>query len=167
MKARDGIGRRLRLALALSLPALALAGCGRERDLGPPKIVYGQQECDECRMIISEERYAAGLAIDGPEGIVKQAFDDVNCMVDVLRRQSAAAIPYVHDYDTLQWLDARAAHFLHSDNLQTPMASGLASFASRAAAQKLAERFPGKVIDFDAVRGDARPVATATEEVKP
>lgn len=167
MRPHRRFGRATGRVVASALPLLALASCGRDRDLGPPKIVYGQQECDECRMIISEERYAAGLVVDSPDGVIKQAFDDVNCMVDVLRRQTAATIPYVHDYDTLQWLDARGAHFLHSDKLQTPMASGLASFTSREAAQKLAERFPGKVIDFEAVRGDARPIASATDEVRP
>ena len=39
---------------------LALAGCGGAADTTqPPETLYGQDVCDECDMIISEEKYAA------------------------------------------------------------------------------------------------------------
>ncbi|MGE0480583.1 MAG: nitrous oxide reductase accessory protein NosL [Phycisphaerae bacterium] len=137
---------------------LLAAGCGREEDLGPPAIAYGAAECELCKMIISEERFAAAAVIRGPRGVTKVAFDDVGCLLDFLRDESRAArvFGFVHDYGSQHWIDADRAVFVHSDSLHTPMASHLAACDSSAAATELLRQFPGAVVEWDRLLAAAR-----------
>lgn len=141
-------------ALRRLVPAVAaltlLAGCRDTVDRSPPQVLYGQTECERCRMIVSEERFAAALVFEDDHRVVKPAFDDVGCLLEYLKRQPPASdyIAYVHDLDTRRWLDASQAHFVHSDTLETPMASGLAAADSPRAAQQLADRYAGRRLRF-------------------
>ncbi len=129
---------------------LALTGCGEKASLEPPKLILGQQECEECKMIVSEERFAAGAAFIADGDATKFVFDDVGCLVDWLGKSADrdSCIPYVHDYDTLAWLDARKAFFMHSEELRTPMASHIAAFADDAAAEALFQKYPGQRVTW-------------------
>lgn len=130
--------------------AMAVAGCGEKPNLDAPKLILGQQECEECKMIVSEERFAAGVAFIADGDATKFVFDDVGCLIDWLGKSADrdACIPYVHDYDSLAWLDARTAFFMHSDELRTPMASHIAAFADDAAAEALLQQYPGKRVTW-------------------
>lgn len=132
--------------IASALAAAGIGGCGAKSDLGPPTLILGQQECEECRMIISEERSAAAVAFEQDGGITKHAFDDIGCLIDWLRKHGGDAnrIAYVHDYDTARWLSAADAIFIHSETLQTPMASHLAACGDEAAAGLLQDRVRGE-----------------------
>lgn len=129
---------------------LAVAGCGEKPNLDAPKLILGQQECEECKMIVSEERFAAGAAFIADGDATKFVFDDVGCLVDWLGKSADrdSCIPYVHDYDTLAWLDARKAFFMHSEELRTPMASHIAAFADDAAAEALLQKYPGQRVTW-------------------
>lgn len=138
------------LACALASTALLVVGCGRATDLSPPAIVYGEHECEYCKMIISEERHAAALAVREGRSVSKWAFDDVGCLLDWLGEHPPAGewTPYVHDLTTGQWLDARLARFVRSEQLETPMASQLAASASEEGVRRLLERYPGTIVSF-------------------
>ncbi len=47
----------------LAAAVILLAACGGDDAPAPPEIQYGLEECGFCRMIISEEKYAAA-AVD-------------------------------------------------------------------------------------------------------
>ncbi len=142
--------RRATLSLAATALALLAPGCGRRSDLSPPVIAYGQQECDLCRMIISEERFAAALVLSSGARVEKLAFDDVGCVLSYLRdrRPPDGWTAYVHDLESRQWVDASAATFVVSPHLHTPMASELAAAATRAGAERIAEQYPGQLVTF-------------------
>lgn len=142
---------------------LFTAGCGGNEDLGPPAIAYGEAECELCKMIISEEPFAAAAVIRGQGGVTKVAFDDIGCLLDFLRDQSRPArlIGFVHDYESRQWIDVARAVLVRSDALQTPMASRLAACDSSAAAADLLRRFPGAVVGLDQLLAAARPGGAA------
>ena len=55
-----------------------LAACGSPDPEAPPEIAYGLEECSHCRMIISEERFAAATRTAG--GAVAR-YDDVGCLL--------------------------------------------------------------------------------------
>lgn len=129
---------------------LALVGCGAKDELGPPTIVYGQTECEQCRMIISDEPFAAGAALRDAHGVRKIAFDDIGCMLEFAREHPPGlhVVYYVHDHASREWIDAAGAVFVRSDALQTPMASQLAACKSEAQASALRERYPGAPLAF-------------------
>ncbi len=115
---------------------LLLAGCGGAPSGGPPEIRYGLEECDYCRMIISQEKSAAAIA---DEAGTTTRFDDLGCLVDYLRDQPAnAKNVWVHDYAGGGWIAAEPAWFVHDPRGLTPMGSGLTAFAMRPDAEAFA-----------------------------
>jgi copper chaperone NosL len=114
---------------------------------GPPAITYGQDRCEACGMIISDPRYAAASRQEAAE----HRFDDIGCLVGHSGKALAAgqAAGYVHDAATHDWLEARAAAFVRSPAIQTPMGFGIAAFASAGAAHRA---YPAaSVLAFDAL----------------
>ncbi|MCA9283850.1 MAG: nitrous oxide reductase accessory protein NosL [Phycisphaerales bacterium] len=148
--------RSTTVSAALASLLLTAPSCRREVPIEPPSMRYGESICVECGMAISDERYAAAMLVRAPgDEIEALRFDDIGCMVDheldndaldVLRR-------YVHDHDTRAWLDAEQAVYLRAASLRTPMASGLAAFRDRAAADAAAAQWPGETLDFATIAG--------------
>jgi nitrous oxide reductase accessory protein NosL len=132
----------------LAILALALAACGGSVDAAPtpPTIHYGEDVCEACNMIISEERHAAAYLTADGHGHV---FDDIGDMLRAhLETQEAVTAFFVHDYQDRAWIRAETAHFVLSDNLNTPMASGLAAFLSPEEARAMAAELQGQVLTF-------------------
>jgi copper chaperone NosL len=147
--------RSVRVTLALGLfTAALLTGCGAADGPQPPAILFGVHECEECRMIISDERYAAGLAIDDEGRFRSLAFDDIGCMLMHERAHDSqrVAARYARDATTGEWLAAETAAYLFSPRLQTPMAFGVAAGASRESLASLHAAHAGEVFDFDELR---------------
>lgn len=140
--------------LAAGLGVGGPAGCGETPAAAPPKILFGQDVCDVCGMIISDDRFAAGVAVQADGRFETRAFDDIGCLLSFEQAQPGENVVgrYVADYRTRTWRDAEAAAYLHSADLHTPMAFGLAALDTVAQAQALGEEYPGDVIDFRAVR---------------
>lgn len=119
------------------LLSLALAACGGGVDTSqPPEILYGQDVCDECDMIISEEKYAAAYWTESGEA---RRFDDVGEMlVYMAANPEARASVWVHDVNSAAWLPADGAWFVMNSGLRTPMGTGIAVLADEQAARALA-----------------------------
>lgn len=145
----------LSLMMAASL-LLILTGCGGRADAAPvpPKIHYGEDICEFCGMIISEERFAAGyITHDGQEHI----FDDIGDMFKAHLSQPTEVIAFfVHDYDSSDWIRAESAYYVLAEELLTPMSSGLAACSSAERATALAADFKGQVLAFDELLANYR-----------
>ena len=59
---------------------------------------------------------------------------------------------WAHDADSLEWIDAKAAFYLFSDSLRTPMGTGVAAFRTREAATRASQTWPGEILDFAEAR---------------
>lgn len=139
---RPGRGR---LVVVWGLLFLILAACGGEADTTqPPEILYGQDVCDECNMIISEEKYASAYwTADGEP----RRFDDVGEMlVYMAKNPEPTASIWVHDINSAGWLLADDAWFVMNSGLRTPMGTGIAVLADEAAAEALAFDQPDAVV---------------------
>lgn len=154
--------RPLALLLA-ALASLVAVGCGAAPadPLAPPEIVYGEDVCDECRMIIDDERFAAAMIVSVDGEPQPRRFDDIGDMIAHAERQPELEVLrwYVHDLETLDWLDATTARYVRADpsRLPTPMGFGLAAFAEPARAEAFAAETQGEVLGFEellAVTGD-------------
>ncbi len=158
--------RRANACVLAAAALLALDACDRAPDRSPPAIRLGEHECDWCRMLISDERFAAALVFEQDGRVVKLAFDDINCVYSYLSDNmgTPAHTVYTHDFETRAWLNARDAIFVHSDKLETPMAAQLAALSSRAAAERVAQRFPGAYLTIeDVARRFTRVTGAATK----
>jgi copper chaperone NosL len=150
MKSRQGL---LTALMAVSLIGIA-AGCGEPRDpLAPPEIVYGEDVCDQCNMIISEPRFASALIVATDDGHESRIFDDIGDMLVYMAAGHNEEVVrlYVHDYDTEEWIDAETATFARAPRIPSPMGFGLAAFADSARASEVAAEHDGTVLDFEAL----------------
>lgn len=144
---------RLRFRLKLLLMALVLVvgltACASQAadEPTPPEIHLGEDACQFCQMIISDERYAAGyLTAAGDEFI----FDDIGDMFKHHQQQPAAVTAFfVHDHNEHTWIRAETAVYVLSPDLPTPMLSGLAAFAGEAEASRFAAEAGGDSFTFD------------------
>lgn len=135
-----------------------LAACGGAQvdPNTPPEIVYGEDVCDQCGMIISDDRFAAALVIEKAANDFQYLlFDDAGEMFAFVAEdngQSKIASWFVHDYNSREWLDATSAWFVVADSLQTPMGFGIAASAQELEAQALAQESGGEVLSFAQAR---------------
>ena len=143
--------RRAAITVALTL---CLAGCSDDDPAGPPAVHLGDSICDQCGMIISDERFAAATIVKGARGPEALLFDDFNCQHGYEADHADLAVErrWVHDHDDARWLPAADATFLASPRLHTPMASGVAAFRSDAAARRARDTLGGELLALDALR---------------
>ena len=129
------------------LALLCLTGCGGDNDSSAPKIRFGEEVCVHCRMIISDNRFAAALTTDDGQTL---RFDDTGCLLEYRAAHSDPIQRYwVSDYTSADWLDAEQAMFVKSDDLVTPMASGIAALSTADEARRVAEPMRGTILRFD------------------
>lgn len=130
-----------------ALMTLLIVSCKQEIDPeAPPEILYGEDSCDECAMIISEPRYAASYVTQA--GDVKR-FDDIGGMLLHDQKMQEDVYAYwVHDHVSEEWIKAREAILVWNPDLITPMGWGLAAFADHAGAEAYVAEHSGKIATF-------------------
>ena len=144
--------------ILLTLLVFLLSACGGAKidPNVPPEIVYGEDVCTRCGMIISDDRFAAALVIEKAANDYEQMlFDDAGEMFAFAGEdngQSKIVSWFVHDYNSREWLDATSAWFVVADSLQTPMGFGIAASAQELEAQALAQEWGGEVLSFAQAR---------------
>jgi copper chaperone NosL len=128
------------------------AGCGGGA-IEPAELVLDEEACSHCRMAVSQKLYAAqAVSRSGRTDF----FDDIACLAKWAPTQTQGDDLgfFVVDQESGEWLDARAAYYMRSDELDTPMSSGLAAFGRRERAEAAARKLEGRVLDWDALCGE-------------
>lgn len=136
-----------RVILASAAMALLVA-CGSS---GPGDVHWGVEECAQCQMVISDERYAAQV-VDRRGNTFK--FDAIECMTAFLNggKLAASDLASVWVADGRDsWVAAEDAHFVHSENIRSPMGGGLTAHTSAEAARQLQAEVGGHVLSWAAV----------------
>lgn len=141
--------------LLLFLLSLLVACGGGQGKIEPPEIHYGETECLECRMIISDPRFAAGYTYEVKgERYESIPFDDIGDMlIHVEKHPEHNIVAYwVHDFVNAEWIDASSAFFVFSQRLETPMAHGILAADSREKAERAAAAYDGDVLDWNGLQ---------------
>ncbi|MGI9666691.1 MAG: nitrous oxide reductase accessory protein NosL [Acidimicrobiia bacterium] len=140
----------IRTTLIVVAIALLGAACGTADASGPPEIQYGRDICVECNMIISEARFATAYRLaDGTD----RKFDDVGDMVVYLQETGETPTDsWVHDFETEEWIEASAAHFVPTLSVSSPMGHSIVAFSDLERATAFAVDVGGEVIHWDVVR---------------
>lgn len=136
--------------LILILAALFLTACGS----GPAEIQYGHDECEYCRMIISEPNFATQLRTD--KSMVYK-FDSIECLAAFEVRGETVtsnniAERWVPDFETRNWVDAGHAYYLHSETLRSPMGLFLSAFETEENAEEHKRNYRGQILDYTEVK---------------
>jgi copper chaperone NosL len=115
----------------------------------PPSLRLGVDICAQCGMIISDERFAAAYTTTGR---THRLFDDIGDMAlyHSTHREDVARF-WVHDFESLEWLDAERAWYVRSDGIMTPMGHGVAAYATLQSAQAAVERVGGNVLEWQQI----------------
>jgi copper chaperone NosL len=145
------LSRAAPLVTAAAL-GLVLSSCAAAADPSvPPEIVYGEDVCAHCGMIISEPRFAAASWVASDTGPAARLFDDIGDLVAYEDQNPDLHVlsRYVHDYRTEEWLDAEDATFVRTEAASTPMGSGVVAFGDFDDAVDFAAANHGQVIDLD------------------
>jgi copper chaperone NosL len=138
-------------ALTASIWLALAAGCEQKSADGPPPIRLGDSVCEQCNMIISDERWATATIVEGPRGPEAKLFDDFNCQVnyEVEHKDLAVVARWSHAHNTRKWLRTEQAHFVMSPALRTPMGSNTAAFASMEHAEAMMANLLGDQMAFE------------------
>ena len=138
--------------MVLILLAAALSACSGG-DPVPVEIYPEEDVCQTCRMLITDQRFAAECVMK--KGRAKK-FDDPICLIryfdmaktlGLAKREDVAAY-YVKDYDTKEWLDATKAYFVKA-NVVTVMGYGVVSFKSKEKADQFTAEYKGTLLKFE------------------
>ena len=142
--------RRRRAAIGASGLALAAAACASSS----PTIALGVDACAECRMIISDSRFAAALVTSTGRTIT---FDSIDCLLEYLAEHEGERNRRVLVADAgaaaLGFLDAREAVFVRDGALRPPMGSAI---ALRAADSTMLRRMNGQALSWSQLHGQTR-----------
>ena len=128
---------------------IVLSACQPQAsDPKPPEIIFGQDVCTRCGMMIGEARFAASVQLSSGEYL---KFDDAGEMFAYHTEHPDLQVAHwwVHDYLSEEWIDAESSYFVKSDSLQTPMGTGVVCFATKQNAETFSAENGGTIYNFD------------------
>ena len=130
------------LAMA-GIVSLFIAGCSHK----PEKIVFGKDQCAECKMIIIDPKF--GGEIVTKKGKVYK-FDDAHCVAVFLERRGVE-LNNIHqtlflDYNDGEFVKVRSAEFVVSSQLKSPMGGNAAAFKNAGEAKKKSAELEGSKV---------------------
>lgn len=145
----------MKLLLFLLLLLLSVTGCQKTTALeAPPEILYGQDICDECSMIINEARFAASYVTT--TGDVRR-FDDIGGMLaHDAKTAEDVHIYWVHDFISETWLDAEKAAFVLDSGVNSPMGWGVVAFADQERARTYIAEHGGILTSFVVLQAEIK-----------
>lgn len=121
--------------LLAAASVLAIMSCQKS---GPKDFVLGKDQCDNCRMTITEQKFATQL-ITAKGRAYK--FDDISCMTiyeSSNQDKATNAKTYVVDFPSGKFLEKSRATFIKGGSIKSPMGGNTQAYKDKAAAQKAA-----------------------------
>ncbi len=129
------MNKKKTLVMTASFALLFMASCNNHE---PQPIKLNTDNCDYCRMTISDGKFAAEIITQ--KGRVYK-FDDLSCMLDYASEQDANTVKnyYVNDYlKNNELIDATASWYVHHNKIKSPMSGNTAAFSSEENAREYA-----------------------------
>ena len=145
---KKGIVKTNMLPLLISgLLTLSFSSCSTE----PQPIRIGQDNCDFCKMTISDNRFGAEI-ITKKSKIYK--FDDAHCIKAFLDskkigQQEIAGIYFTDFIPPHQLINVNEAYYLQSPSLKSPMNGNIAAFSHKDSLTKTLPIFYGNTITWE------------------
>lgn len=121
--------------LLFAIPGLLLSACSGGPETGPVEVRWDQNNCERCRMMLSDPHFAAQIRYF-PEAKRSRVmkFDDIGCATLWLKDQQWKDDPkteiWVAEHSSGEWIDARKATYIRKKN--SPMGYDLGAQAEAA-----------------------------------
>lgn len=130
----------------LAFLGFLLTACSVETE----PIEFGVDNCDYCKMTISDNRYGAELL--SKKGRVYK-FDDLHCLKgfsdDKIVEEDQVHSLWIVDFSNPeQLIKAESSFLLHNDELKSPMGSNIAAFGTEEKANELHAEHSGKILTW-------------------
>lgn len=128
---------------------IALLSC----KVGPEALRYGTDGCHTCKMTLMDHKFGSEL-ITGKGKVYK--FDDINCMLGFINsgylKDETISHSLIIDYSQPEKLiPVEKALYVYSDDIRSPMGSGIAAFETAAARQKYNAELKGRELSWSEV----------------
>lgn len=119
----------------------------------PEPILYGKDLCHACKMTIMDKKFGAEIVTK--KGKIYK-FDDLNCMVSFYQssyedKNNIAQILVVDFPSTENLIDATTATYVFSNEIRSPMASGMAAFRNSNDINNYNTEWKGKILSWEQV----------------
>ena len=127
--------------------ALLLESCNTD----PKAIRIGQDNCDFCKMTISDNRFGAEVVTK--KGKVYK-FDDGHCVVGFIiakkiQKKDIAGVYFTNFSSPNELIKTENAYFLQSPSLKSPMNGNIAAFSNEDSLVQLLPTFKGNKISWE------------------
>ena len=132
----------LKTSLLLSF-VITLMAC---QDSGPQGFLLGQDQCDNCKMTITENKYATEMITE--KGRIYK-FDDLSCMTMYESSEAEKAKNakfYVIDFPSEKFVEKANATLVHGGAIKSPMGGNTQAFENISVAEKAAAELGATVI---------------------
>ena len=132
------------------LSLIALLACSKE--IAP--IEYGKDQCEHCRMTLTDKKYGAEIITKKGKAI---KFDAAECMLNYIKEKKIEEND-VDKYYVINLtepgvlIDAMNAAYLISPELRSPMGENISSFADKNTAEKYLNDHGGVIFSWDELR---------------
>ena len=125
---------------------ITFASCGSE----PEPINYGHDECEFCRMLITDNKYGAELVTD--KGKIYK-FDSIECMIEFsLVKNTLGDTNNKHlitdFYNPDNLVDARKSFYVKNDKVRSPMGLNVTAFIGEEQAEKFISENGGEKLSW-------------------
>ena len=121
--------------LILASSFIFLAACAEK---GPKEIAVGKDQCENCKMTITDTKYATQLVTEKGRNY---KFDDISCLKDYENSNTETATnakEYVVDFPSGKFIEATTATFIKGGEIKSPMGGNTQAYTDKAAAKKAA-----------------------------
>ena len=124
-----------------------ISGCSTD----PQPIRIGQDNCDFCKMTISDNRFGAEIVSN--KGKVYK-FDDGHCMLSFLKekkieREQTGEIYFTNFVSPNELINVKKAYFLQSPSLKSPMNGNIAAFSNEDSLHNMLPEYYGNKISWE------------------
>jgi len=145
MKVQNNLLNIFRVVVVL-LTMLTLASCGGE----PEPINYGHDECEFCRMQITDNKYGAELVTD--KGKIYK-FDSIECMIEFSLVKNTLGDTnnklLITDFDNPgNFIDTRNSVYVKNDEFRSPMGLNVTAFSGEERVQKFISENGGEKLSW-------------------
>ena len=145
MKAPNKLFNIFRVIFIL-LTILTLASCGGE----PEPINYGHDECEFCRMLVTDNKYGAELVTD--KGKVYK-YDSIECMIEFSLVKNTLGDTnnklLITDFDNPgNLVDARNSVYVKNNKFRSPMGLNVTAFNGEEQLQKFISANGGEKLSW-------------------
>lgn len=135
----------MKLFKYIILPVLLIlsAACSQE----PAEIHYGSDECVHCKMMITDDRFAAQLVTEIGKAL---KFDAIECLARYAgehKSELESAKLWVSNFNSPgSWIDAEQAYIIKSEVINSPMGESLLALETEQEMNRHLAEYPGEQI---------------------